>query len=108
MAKGMTEVSGIDVLKWVNSSTESDMRANLPQKIYDAVLTKIFLGEIKFGQRIQESLITKELHVSNVLPYGRLLSGCARKDGLGRFPTAGARSSIITILRSTENCTTCG
>ena len=62
----MAEAGGIDVLKWVNSSIALDMRANLPQRIYDAVLTKIFLGEIEFGQRIRESLITKELQVSNV------------------------------------------
>ena len=78
-----------DVLNWING-THSDFKISLPDRIYDHILTQIFLGNISFGQRIRESQVTKELNVSNV-PVRETFIRLREEGWIEIIPNCGAR-----------------
>ncbi len=78
-----------NVLNWING-TNTDLKISLPDRIYDHVLTQIFLGNISFGQRIRESQVTKELDVSNV-PVRETFIRLREEGWIETIPNCGAR-----------------
>ena len=78
-----------EVLNWING-TNTDFKFSLPDRIYDYMLTQIFLGKISFGERIRESKITKELNVSNV-PVRETFIRLREEGWIETIPNCGAR-----------------
>jgi DNA-binding GntR family transcriptional regulator len=78
-----------DVLNWING-TQSDFKISLPGRIYDHILTQLFLENISFGQRIRESQVTKELNVSNV-PVREAFIRLREEGWIEIVPNCGAR-----------------
>ena len=60
----MTELN-VDFINKINGNNYN-LKVSLPDRIYDYILTQIFLGKLLFGERVRESEITNELKISSV------------------------------------------
>jgi len=96
-----TFVNGVG-MPWLVTSGGAAFNHRLSDRVYDYVVERIFINDLKQGQKITESDIAKELQISTA-PVREAMIRLGQEGWVDRFPNRGA---YISNHRDAENCRT--